>query len=67
PAGLPALAPETPLAELGLDSIAVVGFLVAIEQEFELDLSPLPLLRLVTVGDLADWIAAALAAEESER
>jgi acyl carrier protein len=67
PAGVAAPAPETPLAELGLDSIAVVGFLVAIEQEFALDLAELPLQRLSTVGDLAAWIAARLAAEETER
>ncbi len=68
PAAAPAdLGLDTPIAELGLDSVGVVGFLVAVEEEFELDLGGLPLARIETIGDFGAWLASGLAAKEAAR
>jgi acyl carrier protein len=47
---------ETPLAELGLDSLAVTALAVEAESRFGITLSPVLMFEVHTVGDLVSRI-----------
>lgn len=50
--------PETPIASLGFDSLAVLDLTYDIQQAFALDFAPEALVGVKTVGGLADFILA---------
>ena len=51
-----AIRPETPLSELGLDSLHVTALAVEAEARFGITLSPVLMFEVHTVGDLVDRI-----------
>jgi acyl carrier protein len=53
---------ETPLAELGLDSVYALTLCGDIEDEFDLDVDPTIVWDHPTIGELADGISARLVA-----
>ena len=58
---LATLAPEHSLQDIGLDSLALVKLLYAVEDEFDVTLSTEEMLELKTVGDLRKMLEAKLA------
>jgi acyl carrier protein len=62
----PALEPETDLvSDLGLDSIAQLELVVALENHFEIVLEPEEGAALRTLGDVAAWVERARRGEAS--
>jgi acyl carrier protein len=55
------LSPETEITRLGLDSIALLGMLCAIENEFGCEVKADALLVRGTVGEVADIVLESLA------
>lgn len=55
------LSPETEIARLGLDSIAMLGMLCAIENEFGCEVGVDAVLVRGTVGEVADIVLRSLA------
>ena len=55
------LSPETEIARLGLDSIALLGMICAIENEFGCEINADALLVRGTVGEVADIVLGSLA------
>lgn len=53
---------ETPLAELGLDSILVTALVTEIERHWEITLAPTMMFEIYTVGDLVEQIRERVAA-----
>ena len=45
------------IASLGIDSLAMLDFIYDIQQEFGIEFDPQELVRIGTVGELADFIA----------
>ena len=50
-----AIAPETPLENLGVDSLGLADLLFTIEDEFKVNVSREPV-QLVSVGEVSDYI-----------
>lgn len=48
--------PETPIADLGIDSLAMLDLLYDIQQEFRIEFDPQALVKVRTVGHLATFI-----------
>lgn len=55
------LSPETEIARLGLDSIAMLGLLCAIENEFGREVNADAILVCGTVGEVADVVLGSFA------
>ncbi len=50
------------IAELGIDSLAMLDFIYDIQQEFRIEFDPQDLVKVVTVGQLATFIEERMAA-----
>jgi acyl carrier protein len=55
------LSPETEIERLGLDSIAMLGMICAIENEFRCEVNADALLVCGTVGEVADTVLGSFA------
>jgi acyl carrier protein len=53
----PLLGRETPIADLGLDSLARIDLAVAAEDRFSIAIPDEVLERFVTIGDLIDFLS----------
>ncbi len=51
---------ETPLAELGMDSIMVTALVTRLEERHEIELSPMIMFEVRTVGDFVDAVEQAM-------
>lgn len=58
PPGTEIFAQSRIVADLGLDSLAVMNFVMALEDDFDVSLTMDSLARVETVGDLAHALAA---------
>ena len=48
--------PDAPIADLGIDSLAMLDLIYDVQQEFGLEFDPQQLVRVRTVGELAAFL-----------
>jgi acyl carrier protein len=51
-----AVGEQAAIAELGIDSLAMLDLIYDIQQEFQLDFDPQQLVRVPTIGDLVTFL-----------
>jgi acyl carrier protein len=59
------VAPDAPLADLGIDSLATIEFMFLVEEKFKLELSGEPV-AVKTVGDIVREVDGLIAKKEAQ-